>query len=356
MTSGADVSRWIGELKNANWVRSRVKAADRLGEMGDVMAVGPLIESLKDESFLVRESAAIALVKIGDLQGVKAVLTQGTDKVVMTAAKVLAGLDPLQYKAEPIDRAAMADLKQPNAVEVLWQSGRGGFTRVLQTVKDLEETVAAEVVESLIQALRTRSVGVRAMVALALGGVKGDSRVVGALREALGDDERASIETTDVGIPLLGYPQFGYCVAEVAGLSLVRLRDEESMKRIVQLALGKWYDLGEGNPKEDFVRFMFMLGWESVTAELALMREHEDRSVRVRAVSCLAAMKDARVVEPLIGFLDDEVSIRKTAVHALGMIGDSSALEALTRVTQDKKWAVRRAAKSAIKRIEARSS
>lgn len=327
MTSETDVSRSIEELKHANWNPNRVKAADKLGEMGDAMAVEPLIESLQDESPGVAEAAARALVKIGDVQGVEAVLKRGSSlSAAMAAAKVLAGLGPLG----------------------------GGIRRA--AVKDLKDTVAAELVEPLIQALRDGRVEVRAMAALALGGVEDDSRVVEALRQALDDEDVVWASTTGVAIPLLGYPQTGYSVAEVAGLSLVKLGDKESTKRIVQLALEKWYR-GDENPKEDFVRFMFMLGWESVIAELALMCEHKARFIREKAVSCLAAIGDAQVIEPLIDLLNHEdTNVRKKAVQALGEIGDSSALEALTQVAQDKKRAVRGAAKKSMKQIEARSS
>ncbi len=317
-----DVTRLLEDLKRSS--RSgRARAADKLGEIGDARAVEPLIQSLQDQD--TAAEVARALVKTGDLQGILALLKQRVYPLM--AAHVLAGLDPFE---NGIRQAA---------------------------IEDLGEIEKAEVVELLIQALGDEMEELRAMAALALGGVKDDPRVIEALRQALDDDALVSVEDTRVAILMLGMPQTGYRVAEVAGLSLVRLGDKQSAKRIVRQALDECTWGGTQNRKQDFCRFMFGLGWESVVPELALLCEDKKLYVREMAVSCLGAIGGAQVIDPLIRLLKAKhTDTRKNAAETLGKIGDSSTLDALIQATQDKKWAVRRAARKAIKQIAAKNS
>jgi HEAT repeat protein len=102
MTS--DVSGSIDQLKNASWNPDRVQAAERLGELGDVLAVEALIECLQDD--YVANAAGEALARIGDARGIKVVLQKGSSLwAAATAAKALAGLDPVapaEYILYPI--------------------------------------------------------------------------------------------------------------------------------------------------------------------------------------------------------------------------------------------------------------
>jgi HEAT repeat protein len=85
------------------------------------------------------------------------------------------------------------------------------------------------------------------------------------------------------------------------------------------------------------------------------MSRHKARYIRERAVSCLAAIASPQVVPPLAGFLNDkDTTVRKMAVEALGEVGDSGALGALAKAAEDKKGAVRGAAKKAMKQVQAR--
>ena len=315
--------------------------------------INELIDTLNTDSWDAYQ-AGEALAEIGDPRGFKAVLERRPSlPAAVTVAKVLAGLDPFSLAVESISRLEAETGELPNAVEV-WLPGKV-YSRVVQTTKELEETIAKEVVEPLIGALNADLPAVRAMAALALGGAKNDPRVVEALRLALDDTTALYLDATCVAIPILGIPQSSYSVAEVAGLSLIRLGDRDSARRIARLAIEKW-DYGEGSgekKKEHFFRYMFKCGWDTVVAELGLMSRHKKRSCRRRAVSCLAAIAGPQVVQPLVGFLKDkDTTVRKRAVEALGQVGDSGALQALSQATADKKWTVRRAAKKAIARIE----
>jgi len=67
----------IEALKYKDWYEDwyvREEAAEALGKIGDIRAVKPLIEALKDEYRYVRLKAAKALGKIGDIRAVEAVI------------------------------------------------------------------------------------------------------------------------------------------------------------------------------------------------------------------------------------------------------------------------------------------
>jgi hypothetical protein len=360
MTGDGDISKLIGQLKKANYDQDRSKAMNSLADSGEP-AVEPLIECLKVRG--IADYAGIALAKIGDVRGFKAVLQMGSTTRLATfhpttfrTMQVLAGLDPFDYVAE-LTPDSVLDLPSavlPTAV-MIWPYGKRN-PRVVQTVKDIDKAIANEVVEPLIEVLSKGVMGnLRAMAALALGGVSDDPRVIEALRLALDDDGYVTIGDSQMAIPILGVPQNGYIVSEVAGLSLVRLGDRDSARRIARQAIENWRYQTDLGSKLHISRYMFERGWDEVVTELGLMHQHKDRYTRERAISRLATIADPQVVQPLAGFLNDrQTSVSKKAIEALGEIGDSSALEVLTQAAQDKKRAVRNAARNAMQRIKAR--
>ncbi len=86
--------------------------------------------------------------------------------------------------------------------------------------------------------------------------------------------------------------------------------------------------------------------------------EHKDKVVRRCAAIALGEIKDKLAVEPLIEALKDKEDewVRINAAEALGYIGDERAAEPLTRVLEDGSEDVQKAAKKALKKIEAKKS
>ena len=104
----------IEDLKNQDYmVRSR--AAETLGEIGDVRAVDPLIQALKDTHWPVQEGAAEALGEIGDARAVEPLIQALKDEslgVQLYATEALKKMD-----REP----GKEDYKSPKSwVVVLW--------------------------------------------------------------------------------------------------------------------------------------------------------------------------------------------------------------------------------------------
>jgi HEAT repeat protein len=80
----------------------RVRAAKRLGEIGDVHAIPALIEALRDKNLLVRMEAARALGEIGDAEAVSALigaLRDESDSVQLDAAVALNNIGTLDALA-----------------------------------------------------------------------------------------------------------------------------------------------------------------------------------------------------------------------------------------------------------------
>jgi HEAT repeat protein len=84
-----------------DWDR-RVRAAERLGEIGDARAIPALIEALRDKNLLVRMAAARALGEIGDAGAVPALieaLRDESDSVQLDAAVALNNIGTLDALA-----------------------------------------------------------------------------------------------------------------------------------------------------------------------------------------------------------------------------------------------------------------
>jgi HEAT repeat protein len=83
----------------------------------------------------------------------------------------------------------------------------------------------------------------------------------------------------------------------------------------------------------------------------------KDEYVRERACEALGKLKDKRAVEPLIETLGDKDEyVRERACETLGQLGDKRAVEPLRSLAEnDKVPGVRKAAETALKRLENRS-
>ena len=85
------IKTWLAQLKSPDG-QERRKAAFELGKMKAIVAVGPLLELLEDESEKVCGTAALALGQIGDKQALKPLIERLEDEstyVRASAAKAL---------------------------------------------------------------------------------------------------------------------------------------------------------------------------------------------------------------------------------------------------------------------------
>jgi hypothetical protein len=300
------------------------KPIERLGEIGHPAAVDLLISLMQKyhrfgQEERIRQSCSLALMKIGNIEGVKAVIKYGTYPVVDTWVRGLIGLE------ESVNQKEL-------------------------NLDDIQITISDELIELLIEYLKLKKPSnIKGMIVIVLGCIRNNPRVIEALRIALENDNTTSSSFGfDLIFPILGYPD--YRIAELAGLFLVRLDDQESGSRIIHLALSKWWYL-ESKPKDKLIRFMYFLGWDSVIPTLGEIGKEFPEKV----IACLVSIGDTKASELLEEYLcHPSPSVRKIAANSLGIVGASSAIEALDGLLNDKKFGVRQAAKKAIKQIHAR--
>lgn len=141
-------------------------AVDALSRLRDPADVGPLTALLSDPDVKVRAAAAQALVNIGDVRAVPALLAAGE-------------LDAVRKLEEP----ALPALLDALAVPELNQAARDVLT-------DRPRWLTKKAVPVLLRALRSQVADVRCAVAQVLGQLR-DPRAVEPLVAILDDDERS---------------------------------------------------------------------------------------------------------------------------------------------------------------------
>jgi hypothetical protein len=178
------IERWIGKLQNAK-PDVRRKAVETLGEIGDILAVEPLIKILEHDVLFVRWEAAEALGKIGDVRAVEPLIQALEDKdwnIRRNAVRALGQIGD-RRAVEPLIQA-LGDRDMDVQEETITALGKISDTRtVAPLIKVLEYTnpharwKAAEVlgeigdtraVEPLIKMLSDKNSYVRENAALAL--------------------------------------------------------------------------------------------------------------------------------------------------------------------------------------------
>jgi HEAT repeat protein len=249
-------------------------AAEVLGEIGDVRAVGPLCESLHDTN--VRVWVAEALGKLGDARAVEPLCAALRDD----------SLDGRVWAA-----TALGKIGDARAVEPLCAALRDEVRRiVVEAFGEIGDVHAVE--ESSSATLLDFG---RMMMVEAFGKI-GDVRAV--VREALGAIGAARVAPSAI-LRGLGWRADDAVAAAEALLEIETAGAVESLRAALRGRVEPLYAaLRDGDPE-----------------------------VRGVAATALGKIGDARAVEPLCAALRDEV--RRTAVEAAGEIGDARAMEAL---------------------------
>jgi HEAT repeat protein len=383
---------------NSGEPAQRSQAADRLALLGDPQAVPPLIETLSTARDAdIRVSAATALGLLRDRRavdclatalhapepGVRAASAESLGRIAdHTSSEALLGAakDP-----EPAVRAAAlnslailgisverlsSDLTNPNwqarvaAVSMLARLGDSKSTPlVVAALKDQDSRVRAEAartlgaiadpgtLDALSTSLRDSNVDVRIESAYALGRLK-DSRAISSLTGLLSDrDARVSIAAAE---------------------SLARMQDPRAIRVLVgSLRDSDWRV--RARAAQVLARVAADTPVDAAAAELAHAVTDRDPVVRYYAAEALTGIganavaplmealrtprdqdkeRAARVlwrigkpaVEPLIVFVQDRGTsgeMRAVAAHALGVIADPRATEALIQLLRDERYYVR---------------
>ncbi len=172
--NNSDVEPLIQALKYEDRM-IRASAAMALGHLGDARAVGPLIQTLKDdEDWLVRTSSAEALGKLNDTRAIEPLIKAFKDED--SGVRL--------YAAE-----ALAELNDTGAVDLLIQALKDEDPEVrYYAARALGKLHDPRALEPLTQTLNDENPEVRAGAAVALGYL-GDIRAVEPLIQVLKEDK-----------------------------------------------------------------------------------------------------------------------------------------------------------------------
>jgi len=183
--------------------KTRFNAVVALGEIGDRRAVGPLIEMLKDENYLVRSVAAKALGEIGDERAIPPLIEglRADEDLRMAAAKAL-GEIPDERAVGPLvqllnDKSHLVRRAATKSLGLIGdKKATGALKRVFKADKDLEVRIWAAfsltriagdistftfLTDAVSGGSTTHPEAARAL------GMIGDPRAVGPLIQALKD-------------------------------------------------------------------------------------------------------------------------------------------------------------------------
>lgn len=305
----------------------RANAASGLGLNQVQEAVEPLISLLSDDEDIVRERSATALAQIGDNRAIPALIDALDDSgtwarnriiYVLGASKASEAVEPLIVQLDNEDVStqgvaawalgAIGDLQAlPVLLELLdspHASVRGNVAYAVGEFSQ-EETVAP-----LIKLLNDKSAEVRGKTAWALGNLNestGNTDMLQPLIALLDDYAEISNESAHL------------FVCQYAAEALSQIGTESAMK-----AVEAWRPIARKKllPRriEDLIRAL----------------QHKDLETRERAISQLREIGEP-AIEPLITALqkNEHIRIRQGVAQALGEIGSSRAVTALSLALAD---------------------
>ncbi len=297
---------------------------DKLEEQKNVEG---LILALKNEDYLVRKDAAIALKRIGDERAVEALI------------------EALKYENWEDDYTVLIAVRE-HAAEALGIIGdKKAVNPLIEALKDVDEDVRwkaavalgnigdPSAVEPMIDCLNDDNWNVRKNIAIALGKI-GDDRAFNSLLKTMDDKD--------------------WHVRKYAAAAIGKIGNEMAIDPLVKAL----------NDEDNDVRWksIIALGEIGKPAVIPLLKafKDEDWEVRGRAAEVLGKIGDERAVEPLIRALNNKRDknhnkyVRGRIIEALGKIGDERAVEPLINALDDQYIYVRLKASNALERIKSK--
>lgn len=267
----------------------RWRAASALGEINQILAVGPLLNVLEEQDGTIRKKAIEALGKIGDQQAIKPLVKMLEDEASDVKSLVAEALEKLSWKPET-EQERIAYYLARGHWDSLILSGSSAIESLITALEDesintrvnamitLGRIGAARAIEPLIKILKQKilkdeDVTLRETAAIALGDIA-NARAVEPLIETL-KDKRANIRMAAV-------------------TALGKIGDPRSLEALIQVVGGKNPAMfGDRNPE-----------------------------VQKKAVEALRKIEDPRVKTTLIYALeDDDAIVRLQAAEVLDGIG-----------------------------------
>ncbi|MFH0783849.1 MAG: HEAT repeat domain-containing protein [Pseudomonadota bacterium] len=335
---------YSSRLRSKNFLK-RESAAVALGKLGDARAVEPLYKIMDNykEDRSVRQAAAIALGRLGDVRAVeqliRTLLEYNSTSIRQDCARLLGQIGGVRAVETLIKVLSYDASIRIAAAEALSQLGQPQWSQWIKgDDNDFARLGASRepcAVEPLISVLNySKDRDLRSVAARALGKL-GNVQAIEPLIKALGDEYHivryAAIEALDV-------------LADVSTVeplisALNDRRNAAAHGAVVKL-------LGQLNDPRAVEPLIKALG-DEYHNEKPLYEEYHD--MRAAAATALGKLGDVRAVEPLMKALDDNHrSVRAAAATALGKLGDVCAVEPLIRALDDNESSVGAAAATAL--------
>ncbi len=332
----------------------REAAAEALGKMGAVQAVGALLLVVRDRNihWRVRCMAAWAVGQSGERGAVEPLLTVLRNE-----------FEPWQVRCAALE--ALGQIGDPQVVEdllIILRNNREDVFVSLEAVKAMREIGEPEV---FLSALHHKEWFMRRNTASLLG-MLGVAQAIPELLTQLQDrSEHREVRSAAAG----SLVQLGD--VEVGELLLARLRDVNEHWAVRSGAAQALGELGDARVVETLVMLLRdkkravrraaaeslgKLGDRRAVPELLEVVQRRDlhREVRRAAAEALGQIGDARAVTGLLSVLQEEATnsmVRPVVVQALGQIGEAQAVDALLAELRSASNSLRQVAAQALGHI-----
>ena len=313
------------ELLNGPDPNLRMQAALALGEQEDVRAVGPLIHALKDEDTNVRYHSIEALGKLKAVDAVDAIAEIAESKdffLAFVALDALAKIGDARVAPRLVPFLQDDFLREP-AVNLL---GQLGDESTVAPLADLLNTPTAPT-ELIAHALATLSGRYESQY--------GEGRYIAELtsREIGPTGVQNLLDALDSPAPE-NLRSIAVVVGWLNGAGVHR-----ALTRM----------MGRVDLRDDIIEALVRHG--SATLDLLISQlTAEDLEVRRSAVLALGRIGDARATSALVNTLSDEALVVDSA-HALAQIGDARAVDGLLNLIGNGDASIRQAAVSALNSV-----
>jgi len=339
-------------------VMVRVNAAGALGLVGDPAAVRPLIELLDDSHKEVRLAAAEALGRIGDARAIKPLIAmlENDGRTTNGRRDMERGAKskeycPLKWADESgieEDEKAEAPCSAPETAELMeFTSGADSWTAVNRGVEDRDVLMSASKalaaigersIGPLLAALQSSNQMIRAHAAASLKAFQ-DDRIAPALNKLLTDPEAHVRGHAVEALAKIGD-------AGPALSAVVNRREDRVVRLRALIVLQNYWANGKGRdewlPKlagvlndsdtllSRGVAAIFKTAGPKSTELLITALSESGARARKLAALTLGSKQAREAFDQLAATLKDENSdVRTAAAKALGMLGDSRAVEPL---------------------------
>lgn len=292
-----------GKLKDASSFKVRLKAAVMLGRLADPRAVGPLVQALRDDNYVVRGAAARALGNLGHplaVNSVEALFRLVDDEEPFVQQEARQALARLLGEDSQESFIAILESDRPNArltaVQVLAsRDSPPSRAALLVALGDEDEEVRAEAGAALRKLARPELLAL-----LRQGLARRDAYRVQAAAVTLCGE----LKLTEVMQELAGLLVADDVVPEVkkeAALALSGMKQLLDVGRLVTQSSSS--DRGE---QSQAIQLLGLHGGREAVDALLVLLKHEDVFVRQRAVFALGDAGDPRALPALEFLLSDE--------------------------------------------------